>query len=88
MKGEKQQYEQKNSSNIVCGEDFFNHLNDFLFNTKTQPCILENNQEIIDVLLFPYSSLEGQIKGFENLYQAEDFYFENKEKIKRFKSKK
>ncbi len=81
-------YEQKNSVSDICGEDFFNYLNDFLFNTKTQPCILEKNQEIIDVLVFPYSTLEGEIEGFENLYQAEDFYFENKEKIKRFKSKK
>ena len=73
---------------LVDGQKFFKYLNDFLFNTKSQPCILENNQEIIDVLAFPYSSLDGDIKPFESLYLAEEFYFENKEKIKRFKSKK
>lgn len=81
-------YIQKKSLKDACGEDFFNHLNDFLFNTKPQPCILKNNQEITDVLVFPYSSLEGDFKSFDSLYQAEEFYFENREKIKRFKSKK
>ena len=79
---------EKNDGNLVDGRAFFEHVNDFLFNAKIQPCVLENNQEIIDVLVCPYSTLEGQIKPFEKLYLAEDFYFENKEKIKRFKSKK
>lgn len=81
-------YIEKNDINRVCGKTFFDYLNDFLFNTKSQPCVLKNNQEIVDVLVCPYSTLEGQIKSFEHLYLAEDFYFENKEKIKRFKSKK
>lgn len=81
-------YKEKSFIKCVDGKEFFDHVNDFLFNSKSQPCILENNQEITDVLVFPYSSLDGEIKPFEKLYQAEDFYFENKEKIKRFKSKK
>ena len=81
-------YKEKNNCEVVSGKDFFDHLNNFLFKTKSQPCILENNQEIADVLVFPYQSLDGGIKAFEKLYLAEDFYFENKEKIKRFKSKK
>ena len=79
---------EKFNSDLVNGKEFFEYLNEFLFNTKSQPCILENNQEIVDVLVYPYSSLDGQIKNFDYLYLAEDFYFENKEKIKRFKSKK
>ncbi len=81
-------YIEKTSSNIVNGNDFFGYLNDFLFNTKIQPCVIENNQEIIDVLVCPYSTLEGEIKPFKHLYLAEEFYFETKQKVKRFKSKK
>ncbi len=79
---------EKNDIDFVDGKYFFEYLNEFLFNTKSQPCILKNNQEIVDVLVYPYASLEGEVKPFEKLYLAEDFYFENKEKIKRFKSKK
>ncbi len=78
----------KNNAELIDGKDFFKHLNEFLFNTKSNPCVLENDQEIIDVLICPYSSLNGQIRQFDNLYQAEEFYFENREKIRRFKSKK
>ncbi len=79
---------EKNNSTNVDGKEFFEHLNDFLFNTNSQPCILKNNQEIVDVLVCPYSSIQGELKLFDKLYLAEDFYFENREKLKRFKSKK
>ena len=68
--------------------EFFKHLNEFLFESKFSPCVLKNNEQIADVFVYPYSNQKGEFISFETLYKAEEFYFENKEKIKNFKSKK
>ncbi len=72
----------------VNGKDFFEHLNEFLFKSKLLPCVMKNNEQITDVFIYPYSIVNGEFLSFDNLYEAEEFYFENKEKIKNFKSKK
>lgn len=72
----------------VNGKDFFEHLNEFLFKSKLLPCVMKNNEQITDVFIYPYSIINGEFLSFDNLYEAEEFYFENKEKIKNFKSKK
>jgi len=72
----------------VNGKDFFEHLNEFLFRSKLLPCVMKNNEQITDVFIYPYSIVNGEFLSFDNLYEAEEFYFENKEKIKNFKSKK
>ncbi len=75
-------------NDFVSGKDFFDHLNEFLFNSKFTPCILKNNGQITDVFVYPYSNVQGEIVGFDKLYLAEEFYFENKEKVKNFNSKR
>lgn len=72
----------------VDGKLFFNYLNEFLFNTKSNPCVNIKNEQMTDVLVYPYKCIDGEKKFFENLYQAEDCYFENKEKVKNFLNKK
>lgn len=74
--------------NVVDGADFFAHLNDYLYTTEERPCVLIENGDIKDVLVYPYATLRGDIKRFDTLWQAEEFYFSERDKIKRFKSKK
>ena len=73
---------------VVDGKGFFNHLNDYLYSDKSAPSVLMENGEIKDVLVYPYATLRGDIKRFDTLWQAEEFYFVERDKIKRFKNKK
>ncbi len=72
----------------VNGKEFFDHLNDFLYSSSFSPCVLINNEQIADVFVYPYANVKGEFIKFEKLYLAEEFYFENKEKIKNFKAKR
>ena len=77
-----------NNSNIVDGETFYNFLNKFLFKAHKKPCVISDGKAIKDVCVFPYQTVQGVVKTFEYLYQAEEFYFAEKESKKRFTSKK
>ena len=66
----------------------FNFLNDFLFNEKKNPCVVIENGAIKDVLAFPYDVIGGELKFFEQLYFAEEFYFTERDKLKKFTAKK
>ncbi len=72
----------------VYGKDFFTHLNDYLYSTVSKPCVIEENGEVKDVCVYPYSWVSGQVIPFESLFTAEEYYFEKKQKAKLFKSKK
>jgi len=72
----------------VYGKDFFTHLNDYLYYTVSKPCVIEENGEVKDVCVYPYSCVSGQVIPFESLFTAEEYYFEKKQKAKLFKSKK
>ena len=67
---------------------FFEHLNNYLFNTKLNPCVNIIDGEVKDVCVYPYSTLLGEYRCFDTLYQAEEFYFRERDKIKRFKGKR
>ena len=69
------------------GKDFFEHLNDCLYNIKPQPCVISDSESVKDVCVYPYSSISGIVKKFDSLYEAEEYYFSEKEKIKKFKNK-
>ncbi len=81
-------YQKSQSSKKNFGERFFDFLNQYLFNTKPNPCVWLDKDDIKDVMVYPYSSITGVIKKFDKLYLAEEFYFEQKEKAKKFKNKK
>ncbi len=69
------------------GKDFFDHLNYCLYNIKPQPCVISDSESVKDVCVYPYSSISGVVKNFDKLYQAEEYYFSEKEKIKKFNNK-
>lgn len=81
-------YLEKTQQKLVYGNQFFNFLNDFLFNSKKMPCVLKNDNQILDVLLYPYIVLDGEFVYFDALFKAEEYYFSNKEKLKKFTNKK
>lgn len=81
-------YLEKNGKESVVGKDFFDYLNEFLYLEKYSPCVVTENGQIKDVLVYPYSCISGEVLGFDNLYTAEEYYFEHKENFKRFKNKK
>ncbi|MBE7061665.1 MAG: fibronectin/fibrinogen-binding protein [Clostridiales bacterium] len=70
------------------GKQFFEHLNQKLYSSKFQPCVLFEGDDAKDVMVYPYATLGGDIKSFSTLYEAEEFYFAEKEKIKKYKNKK
>ena len=67
--------------------NLFRYLNDYLFNTKTQPCVVFDDKNVTDVCVYPYFNCIN-VKYFSNLYEAEEFYFEQKESDKKFKNKR
>jgi len=67
--------------------NLFRYLNDYLFNTKTQPCVVFDDKNVTDVCVYPYFNCIN-VKYFSTLYEAEEFYFEQKESDKKFKNKR
>lgn len=72
----------------IDGKAIFEWLNDFLYSPNYKPCILFENGQVKDLLVYPYSCFKGEFKEFDSLVLAEDYYFENKEKAKTFNQKK
>ena len=70
------------------GQKFYNHLNDFLFDSIKRPCVITENGTVKDVCVFPYQSVCGSVMHFNNLCSAEDYYFYQKETLKRYLRKK
>ncbi len=81
-------YLTNSSVEVVDGKHFFDFLNNFLFNCQKRPCVLKNDNQILDVLLYPYSILKGEFIYFDTLFNAEEYYFSNKEKLKKYTNKK
>ncbi len=69
-------------------ESFFDFLNEFIYSERIKPCIEEENGEYKDVFAFPYATVSGNIKYFDNLYLAENEFYDKKQALKRFKEKK
>lgn len=78
----------ENSQIIENGSVFCEYLQEFLYNKKACPCVVIDNQVIKDVCVYPYKTLAGDVKKFSTLIEAEDYYFTNKERIKKFTAKK
>lgn len=75
----------KNIDDSRVGEDFYNYLNDYIYRTKPHPCVLMCGGEVKDVYVYPYRDLNGEIREFDLLYQAEDAYFTAKAGAKQFR---
>ena len=70
------------------GKTIFEFMNGFLYSPNYKPCVLLDNGQVKDLLVYPYSCFNGVYKEFDSLVLAEDYYFENKERLKTFNQKK
>ncbi len=70
------------------GEDFLVFFNDFLFNAKINPCVTIDNGNLKDVSVFPYDKITGEKIYFDRLYLAEEYYFEERERVKKYTAKR
>ncbi len=68
--------------------EFYDFFIEFLYNAPSKPCVIFSGDEISDVCVFKYLTIDGDTKEFDTLYNAEDYYFTQKQKQKAFKSKK
>ena len=70
------------------GERLYEYLNEYLYNTSPNPCVITDGETVKDVCVYPYQTVSGVVKKFDKLYQAEDYYYNERERLKRYKSKK
>ncbi|MBQ8197250.1 MAG: NFACT family protein [Clostridia bacterium] len=68
-------------------EQFFNFLNEFLYSENSSPCVIVENDSVKDVCAYPYATVSGDIKSFDTLMQAEEYYFSARDKERKFKEK-
>lgn len=69
-------------------EDFSLFLNKFLLDINPRPCVVEKGGQVVDVCVFPYENSDGKTKSFQSLWEAEEYYFTNKNNQKRYQTKK
>ena len=80
--------DKQNATKIEDGNAFFVFFNQFLYTDNTQPCIVKNGGEVVDVCAYPYQTIGGEKEFFSTLIKAEEIYFESKDYQKDFKRKK
>ncbi len=69
-------------------QEFFEHLNEFLYEKKSNPCVLFENGKVKDVFAFPFEIDKGEYRFYDSLYKAESEYFKLKTEGKIFTDKK
>lgn len=69
-------------------EDFYSFIKEFLLNAKTNPCVTVNGENVTDVFVLPYETVADEKKYFDKLYKAEEYYYDKREKAKKFLSLK
>ncbi len=69
----------------VNAEQFFGYFNSFIYRSKLNPCVVVLNGAVKDAFAFPYKTVSGEYTYFDNLYKAEEYYHEQKDKLKRYK---
>ncbi len=77
-------YNQKFSN--YSAKDFVELLKEFIFNVKANPCVTVINSEVKDVYVTPFNNSLDNKKYFNTLIEAEEYYFSEKEKLKKFKN--
>lgn len=70
------------------GEKFFDYLVKFLYETRPKPCVITDGKVVKDICVYPYKTISGVVKVFDRLIDAEDYYFTQREKIKRYNMKR
>ena len=81
-------YEECDKNFAHYASEFFQFFNEFLFNAKPAPCVIKENGLVKDVCLFPYRLIKGEVVSFEKLYLAEDCYYTERTRAKKFNEKR
>ena len=66
----------------------FDFVSEFLYKSKSNPCVIKNGDTLVDVLAFPYKTIDGEKIFFDYLYDAENYFFNHKEKAQEYKNLK
>lgn len=67
---------------------FFDHFNGFIYDSAPAPCVVKKDGAVKDVFVFPYRTVDGEYEYFDTLYQAEEYYHGEKNKLKRYRALK
>ncbi len=79
-------FEKISSENAVeNAQNIFNFINDFLYKTQKNPCLILENGGVKDVCVYPYSSVCGEVQIYPSLLKAEECYFARREVQSKFK---
>ena len=70
------------------GQRLYEYLNEYLYQTTPKPCVITDGETVKDVCVYPYQTITGVVKNFDTLYKAENYYYSERERIKKFKAKK
>ena len=66
-------------------ENLYSFLNDFISKESANPCVLLDGEQVLDVMAFPYKNASGELKFFDKLYLAEDYYYKTKNQAQKTK---
>ncbi len=82
-------FEVENSDCVTkFGKRLYDFLLNYLYQSPKKPCVIIENNQVKDVCVYPYKTISGEIKEFNSLCMAEDYFFREKERIKRFNNKR
>ena len=68
-------------------ENFVRFAREFLYNPPKKPCVIERDEKVVDVCVFPYETVQGKVVEYSTLLLAERDYFTRKILEKRLKDK-
>lgn len=81
-----------NNGGEICGQNFaktfYLHLCSYLYFSSKNPCVILQGETVKDVMVHPYKTVDGELKFFEYLHQAEEFYYTERDRLKKFNTKK
>lgn len=69
-------------------ERFYDYLNYHLYKKPKNPCVIIQDGVVKDVMAYPYKKVVGQMLFFDNLFNAEEYYFAERERVKKYSNKK
>ena len=69
-------------------KDLYNCLNEFVSKTLPKPCVIKRGDTLLDTCVYPYKTIDGEAIFFDKLYEAENFFFAQKNKEKDLTAKR
>ena len=81
-------FNKKEVQEIKNKQEFASFLIDFLLNAKVNPCIITAMEKDLDFFVLDYKSIFGDRTFFDNIFEAEDKFYLEKENKKSIAEKK